>query len=85
MATIQLPPDFSAFLSLLNSSGIRRLVVGGFAAAHHGYPRATGDPDLWLVPDAAEEAALRDAIIGFGLPREFRAASRPTSAGSPCG
>jgi hypothetical protein len=44
----QLPPDFSEFLALLNSENVEYLVVGGYAVGHHGYPRPTGDLDLWL-------------------------------------
>jgi hypothetical protein len=30
-------------IALLNQYGVVYLVVGGFAVAHHGYPRFTGD------------------------------------------
>jgi hypothetical protein len=56
---IQLPPDFKELLSLANSIGVRYLVVGGFAVAHHGYPRATGDLDLWVATSADNLAGLR--------------------------
>jgi hypothetical protein len=44
MATIHLPPDFREFLKLLNANGVKYLLIGGYA----GYPRATGDMEIWL-------------------------------------
>lgn len=48
MATIRLPTEFREFLKLLNSVGVDYLVVGGYAVAFHGHPRATGGLDLWI-------------------------------------
>ena len=45
MAQIELHPDFKDFLRLLNSLGVKYLVVGGYAVGCYGYPRATGD--MW--------------------------------------
>ena len=47
MATIQLPLDFKEFLKLVNLHQVEYLLVGGYAVGYHGYPRATGDMDLW--------------------------------------
>lgn len=70
MATISLPPDFREFLKLLNSHCVEYLVIGGYAVAFHGYPRATADLDVWIAmnPPNAERvvAALKD--FGFNLP-----------------
>jgi hypothetical protein len=38
MASAQLPPDFTAFLRLLNEHEVDYLVVGGYVVAYHGYP-----------------------------------------------
>ena len=48
MAKIELHPDFKDFLKLLNSHNVRYLLVGGYAVGYHGYPRATGDMDIWI-------------------------------------
>ena len=45
----QLPPDFKEFLQLMNSKSVEYLPVGGYAVDYHGYPRATGDMDIWMV------------------------------------
>ena len=70
MATIHLPPDFKDFLQLLNSHQVEYLLIGGYAVGYHGYPRATGDMDIWIAihPQNAEKvvAALRE--FGFDLP-----------------
>lgn len=70
MATILLPPDFKEFLQLPNAHDIRYLLIGGYAVAFHGYPRATVDMDFWVAihPDSAQRIvnALRE--FGFDLP-----------------
>jgi hypothetical protein len=48
MAQIELHPDFRDFLRLLNLHEVDYLVVGGYAVGYHGYPRATGDMDIWI-------------------------------------
>jgi hypothetical protein len=45
MGTIQLPPDFKEFFTLLNSENVEYLLVGGYAVIHYGYVRSTGDID----------------------------------------
>lgn len=70
MAMIRLPPDFKEFLRLLNVKEVEYLLIGGYAVGYHGYPRATGDMDVW-VGSRRENAerlvgALRD--FGFDLP-----------------
>lgn len=70
MATIQLPTEFSELLKLFNAHEVAYLIVGGYAVAYHGYPRTTGDIDLWI--QSTEEngkrvvAALR--AFGFNVP-----------------
>ena len=44
---MELPPDFRELLSLLNSHGVEYLLVGGYAVAAHGFPRYTGDIDIF--------------------------------------
>ena len=48
MEQIEFPPDFSEFLKSLTDHGVEYLLVGGFAVALHGYPRATADMDVWI-------------------------------------
>ena len=67
MATIQLPSDFREFLKLLNSHDVRYLLIGGYAVNYHGYPRATGDMDIWVDrdPDNAEKVTTVLRQFGF--------------------
>jgi len=57
MAMILLPPDFKEFLQLLNDHQVDYLLIGGYAVGYYGYPRATGDMDIWVAihPDNAEK------------------------------
>ena len=43
-----LHPDWKEFIGLLNSHGVEYVVVGAFARAFHGVPRATGDIDIFV-------------------------------------
>ncbi len=43
-----LNPDFRDMLSALSAEGAEFLVVGAYAMAAHGFPRATGDIDIWI-------------------------------------
>ena len=48
MAKPRLPADLREFLKLLNSARVEYLLVGGYAVGYYGYPRATGDMDIWV-------------------------------------
>src|ERR1044071_4058260 len=63
-----LNPDFREMLSCLKDEGAAFTVVGAYALAAHGLPRAPGDIDLWLrmSPDNARKV-LR-ALAKFGAP-----------------
>ena len=62
-----LPPDFREFLRLLNSHGVKYLLVGGYAVGYYGYPRATADIDLWVETGAENVAKLISALAAFGF------------------
>ena len=67
MATIQLPPDFKEFLQLLNDQQVEYLLVGGYAVAYYGYPRATGDIDFWLAIEPTNAARTVAVLTTFGF------------------
>lgn len=71
---LQLPDDFKEFLKLLNANGVRYLVVGGYAVGLHGYPRATGDLDIWIEVSTENAVGLTQAVreFGFDLPEVSR-------------
>jgi len=70
MAQIKLHPDFRDFLKLLNSHGVKYLIVGGYAVGYYGYPRATGDMDVWIAVDAENAAKTASALCAFGMPKD---------------
>jgi predicted nucleotidyltransferase len=59
--------DFLDFLRLLNTKGIRYVLVGGYAAIINGVSRTTGDMDVFV--DSTEENATKtvEAINEFGF------------------
>ena len=54
--------DFREFCSLLNEEKIDYLIVGGYAVAFHGAPRATGDIDILMRPEHEHVMRLLAAI-----------------------
>ena len=60
--------DFLDLLRAFAAHDVRFLIVGAYALAFHGRPRATGDLDLWV--DATPENAARvyAALRSFGAP-----------------
>ena len=64
---IQLPSDFKEFLKLLNSHRVEYLLIGGYAVGYHGYPRATGDMDLWVAIRQNNAEKLVAVLREFGL------------------
>jgi hypothetical protein len=60
-------PDFVDLLRAFVAADVRVLIVGAYALALHGKPRATGDLDLWI--DATPENASRVmSALQFGAP-----------------
>lgn len=63
-----LNPDFKDMLSALSAAEADYLVVGAYALAAHGFPRATGDIDLWVRPTKENATRVWKAIAAFGAP-----------------
>jgi len=42
-------------------------VVGGYAVGYHGYPRATGDMDVWIAINEKNASNMADALKEFGF------------------
>lgn len=64
---IRLPKDFSDFLKLLNSKQVEYLIIGGWAVGYYGYPRATGDLDIWISRSNQNAAKLVEVFKQFGF------------------
>jgi len=61
-------PDFAEILSELTAAGADFIVVGAFAIAAHGNPRATGDIDIWVRPTRDNAERVLAALRAFGAP-----------------
>ena len=64
---MKLHPDFSDFVAALNGNKVEYVIVGSFALAFHGSPRATGDIDFWIRPTNPNAKALIKALADFGF------------------
>ena len=66
-----LNPDFRDMLSALSAEGVEYLIVGAYALAAHGFPRATKDIDVWVRPTPENAVRAARALLHFGAPAEL--------------
>jgi hypothetical protein len=62
-----LTDDFREFLRLLGAQRVEYLLIGGYAVALHGYPRATVDLDIWVRVERDNAARIVAALHDFGF------------------
>jgi hypothetical protein len=60
--------DYREMLQVLCDEKVRFLLVGAYALAAHGYPRATMDIDIWVMPEPDNAYAVLRALRRFGAP-----------------
>ena len=74
--------DYKDMLQCLSAEGVRFLLVGAYALAVHGYPRATKDIDffVWATPENADN--LMRALVRFGAPIKDLSAADFAAAGT---
>jgi hypothetical protein len=65
--TIRLHHDFKEFLKLLEANDVQYLLVGGYAVGFYGYPRPTGDLDIWVARDRTNAEKLVGVVRKFGF------------------
>ena len=65
--TIRLQEDFKVFLKLLEEFEVDYLLVGGYAVGFYGYPRPTGDIDIWVSRATENAAKVVAALNEFGF------------------
>ncbi len=63
-------PDFKDILSALSTERADYLLVGAYALALHGLPRATGDLDIWVRATPENADRVLAALRRFGAPME---------------
>jgi hypothetical protein len=59
---------FKDLLSSLLAAEVRFLLVGSYALAFHGHPRATKNMDAWLEPNRENAVRVMHALAAFGAP-----------------
>ena len=59
--------DFIEFIELLNKHKVQYLVVGGYAVGFHGYPRYTGDLDIWIKISETNASNMMTVVKEFGV------------------
>ncbi len=60
--------DYRDILLAFSKEKVRFLLVGAYAMAAHGYPRATMDIDIWVMPSPQNADAVLRALRRFGAP-----------------
>jgi hypothetical protein len=63
-----LNPDFRDLLIQFADRGVEFVIVGAYALAVHGAPRASGDIDLFVRPSPPNAQRVYDALRRFGAP-----------------
>ncbi len=62
--------DFRDLLVLFADASVEFVIVGAYALAFHGAPRASGDIDLFVRPSLANAQRVFEALARFGAPLE---------------
>ncbi len=60
--------DYKDILRSLSRNKVKFLVVGAYALGMHGYPRATGDFDIWVEASKENSVRIFNALRDFGAP-----------------
>jgi hypothetical protein len=60
--------DFVDLLRAFIAAEVRFLIVGAYALALHGRPRATGDLDVWVEATPQNAERVMRALASFGAP-----------------
>ena len=60
--------DFRDMLLCLKEAGVDFMIVGAYALAAYGFPRATGDIDNWVRNSSDNAKRVMSALAKFGAP-----------------
>jgi hypothetical protein len=58
--------DYKEMLQSLAGEQVKFLLMGAYALAAHGYPRAIMDIDIWVMPSPGNAEAVLKALRRFG-------------------
>lgn len=59
--------DFKDFIQALHHNDVEYILVGGFSVILHGYPRVTGDMDIWVARTESNYQKLLNAFYEFKM------------------
>ena len=65
---MMLNEDYRDILQALSDEKVKFILIGAYALAAHGYPRATMDIDIWVMPSPDNAEAVLRALRSFGTP-----------------
>jgi hypothetical protein len=60
--------DYRDMLQILLDNEVHFLVVGAYAMGAYGYPRATGDFDIWVDTSPENSKKVYSSLAKFGAP-----------------
>jgi predicted nucleotidyltransferase len=67
-SNVELKPDFTDPLHLLNRHQVTYLIVGGYAVMKYTEPFTTKDMDIWINPSPENARRAYASLIEFGAP-----------------
>ncbi|HUO08164.1 MAG TPA: hypothetical protein VM008_07690 [Phycisphaerae bacterium] len=59
--------NFLDFIALLEARHVKYLVIGGYAVSVHGFPRHTGDLDIYVAVSPENAVRLPEVFRDFGF------------------
>src|SRR3990167_3885355 len=60
--------DYKEILQILLNNKVGFLIVGAYAMGAYGYPRATGDFDIWVEASTKNSKKIYKSLSEFGAP-----------------
>ena len=60
--------DYKEMLQIFLRGNVDFLLVGAYAMAAHGFPRATLDIDIWVSPNPGNARRVFNSLAEFGAP-----------------
>jgi len=60
--------DYKEMLQILLSNEVKFLIVGAYALGAYGYPRATGDVDIWVDATIENSKRIYKSLSEFSAP-----------------
>lgn len=76
LTTTDVNDDFVDLVACFLEQGVSFVVVGAYALAAHGFPRTTGDIDLFVEPTPDNADRVYQALLDFGAPVQAHQVAR---------